>query len=84
MDLTILIKDRNEGRRVMFDGPPPRNAKVCVCFHEKRGRGIRYSRGYGGSQKSDPVPGYDRTPRMGTDIETQIRYVRTRSAMIYY
>ncbi len=63
-----------EGSRALFSGPRPRNVRTCLSVNEnKRGQGIRYSYGPGGSQKLDPIPAWQGKARMKTDIDAQIR-----------
>ncbi|KAI2779331.1 P-loop containing nucleoside triphosphate hydrolase protein [Daldinia loculata] len=78
IEQTILIEQREEAERVMFDGQPPENVAACLSFHDKkRGHGLRLSR-RGQSISTSPIaPSNDQKPRMKTeDVESQINYFK--------
>lgn len=55
-----------------------RNIKQCITIHpHNRQNGIVYMPGVNGGQKSNPIKGgRGGVPRMQSDIQAQIRYVR--------
>ncbi|KAK3936904.1 hypothetical protein QBC46DRAFT_295384 [Diplogelasinospora grovesii] len=76
MEQVILIPDRRRAEEVMFDGAPPRNVKMCLCFHDKkRGEGIRLTNT--GNMASTPVqPNPRLQPRMKADTASQIAHFK--------
>lgn len=77
IEQTILVENREEGERVMFDGRPPENVMACLSFHDKkRGWGLRLTN-RGGNIATSPMQPYDGKSRMKTDnIESQINYFK--------
>ncbi|KAF3061267.1 Structural maintenance of chromosomes protein 6 [Daldinia childiae] len=78
IEQTILVEQREEAERVMFDRQPPENVAACLSFHDKkRGHGLRLTR-RGQNMSTSPVtPSNDQKPRMKTeDIESQINYFK--------
>jgi chromosome segregation ATPase len=75
----LLVPDRYEGERIMFDHKPPPNAHSCLSFHDtKKGQGIILSQ-RGGNFSSSPVsidgPNQPiQKPRMKSDTEYQINH----------
>lgn len=71
----ILIKERVEAERVMFDGGrPPRNVSACICFHDgkdRRGHGLRLT-ARGGTTSTSPIRPSDGRPRMQSDSGRQL------------
>ncbi|KAI0098384.1 P-loop containing nucleoside triphosphate hydrolase protein [Daldinia grandis] len=78
IEQTILIEQREEAERVMFDGQPPENVAACLSFHDKRrGHGLRLARRGQNMSTSPVVPSNDQKPRMKTeDVESQINYYK--------
>ncbi|KZF18881.1 DNA repair protein Rad18 [Xylona heveae TC161] len=75
IEQTLLIEDREEAVRVMYDGSRPRNVKQCFCLQEnRRGWGLRFAFGRSGEPNSSPIEPRPGKPRMKTDIESQINY----------
>lgn len=72
----ILIEDRVEAQEVMFNGPLPRNVKMCFCHHDgKRNHGLMLmNKGGGSSLTTNPItPNPGQQPRMKTDMDAQIK-----------
>ncbi|KAI9752799.1 MAG: hypothetical protein M4579_005474 [Chaenotheca gracillima] len=77
IEQTILIEDREEANRVMFESMKPRNVKQCFCLHDtKRGWGVRLGYTRGVEASTSPMPPMNGAPRMKTDIESQISFQR--------
>ncbi|KAI0381060.1 P-loop containing nucleoside triphosphate hydrolase protein [Hypomontagnella monticulosa] len=78
IEQTILIEDRVEGQRVMFDGRPPENVAACLAFHDtRRGHGLRLSRNAHSISTNPITPNSRQKPRMKSDnIESQINYFK--------
>ncbi|KUJ10625.1 putative structural maintenance of chromosomes protein 6 [Mollisia scopiformis] len=79
IDQSILVKRREEGFRVMYQGPRPRNVRQCFCLHDSE-RGFGHRLGFTGSggvhQDITPISPPKHKPRMQTDIESQVSYQR--------
>jgi chromosome segregation ATPase len=77
IDQSILVQNRRDGMRIMFDGPKPANVKQCFCINDqKRGWGLRlgYMGRQGQNREISPIKPPQGKPRMKTDIESQIAY----------
>ncbi|RAK74372.1 DNA repair protein SMC6 [Aspergillus fijiensis CBS 313.89] len=69
----LLIEDLEEASSVLFDGQKPRNVKRCYCIdptNRRRGFHLSYSRN--GEPSQAPVPAYNGSPRMKSDLAYQI------------
>jgi chromosome segregation ATPase len=78
IEQTLLIENREEAMRVMYDQGKPRNVKQCFCINtNKRGWGFRlaYQRN-GFDQSVGPIQSTARPARMKTDVDSQISYQR--------
>lgn len=77
VEQTILIENREEGERVMFDGRPPENVVACLSVHDqKRGWGLRLTN-RGGNIGTSPIQPYGGESRMKTDDEdSQINFIK--------
>ncbi|PWY65950.1 DEAD-domain-containing protein [Aspergillus sclerotioniger CBS 115572] len=70
----LLIENLEEASSVLFDGQKPRNVARCYCIDQtNRRRGIHLSFSRTGEPSQAPVPAYNRSPRMRSDLESQIR-----------
>ena len=70
----LLIERLEEASSVLFDGVRPRNVKRCYCIDRKdKRRGIHLSYSRMGEPSQAPVPAYNGSPRMKSDLESQIR-----------
>ncbi|RAL06309.1 DNA repair protein SMC6 [Aspergillus ibericus CBS 121593] len=70
----LLIENLEEASSVLFDGQRPRNVARCYCIDKtNRRRGIHLSFSRTGEPSQAPVPAYNRSPRMRSDLESQIR-----------
>ncbi|KAI1105394.1 P-loop containing nucleoside triphosphate hydrolase protein [Jackrogersella minutella] len=78
IEQTILIEDRFEAERVMFDGQPPQNVAACLSFHDqKRGHGLRLTSRGGNIGTSPITPNYDQKSRMKSDdVESQVAFFK--------
>jgi len=48
IEKTVLMEQRTEAEKTMFDGPPPRNVKAIICFRTgDRGPGLRLTENNG-------------------------------------
>jgi chromosome segregation ATPase len=76
IDQSILVPNRSDGTRIMFDGPRPVNVRQCFCINDKkRGWGLRLGyMGHQGNREMSPVKPPQGKSRMKTDIESQIAY----------
>ncbi|KAL8289857.1 hypothetical protein RB597_001474 [Gaeumannomyces tritici] len=74
----ILVEKRLDAENVLFKGPPPRNVKACICFHDiKRGQGLRLTnRGGGSNLATAPVVPGSQKPRMKADMHAQVSQIR--------
>lgn len=74
----ILVEKRLDAENVLFKGPPPRNVKACICFHDtKRGQGLRLTnRGGGANLATAPVVPGPQKPRMKADVQAQVSQLR--------
>jgi chromosome segregation ATPase len=74
IEQTLLIQKRDDGHRVMFEGPRPYNVSQCYTMHDHNPHaGHRLAFMGQGNQEIQPVhirP--QQKPRMKTDIESQI------------
>ncbi len=68
----VLIKDADEARAFLFDGPRPHNVKAVVA-KVGTSAAMRYEFSGMGAQKTSPVPAYQGASHMTTDIRDQIR-----------
>ncbi|KAI0121623.1 P-loop containing nucleoside triphosphate hydrolase protein [Xylariales sp. AK1849] len=70
----LLVPTLTEGNRIMIDGQPPVNTKVCLVHHpderRKRGHGLLLSNKHGNLQ-STPVDSYAGRPRMKADSDLE-------------
>lgn len=70
----LLIEKLEEASSVLFDGQKPRNVKRCYCIDQTdRRRGIHLSYNRAGEPSQAPVPAYSGSPRMKSDLASQIR-----------
>lgn len=80
IEQSILIQDRREAHHTMYEGPQPRNVKQCFCINEaRRGWGLRFAYSGGGGareQGSTPMEPPNGPPRMKTDMDSQITYLK--------
>jgi len=77
IDQSILVQNRSDGMKIMFDGSKPANVKQCFCINDqKRGWGHRlgYMGRQGQNREISPIKPPQGKPRMKTDIESQISY----------
>ncbi|TAQ87344.1 hypothetical protein B7494_g4325 [Chlorociboria aeruginascens] len=77
IEQSLLIENRDDALRIMFQGAKPVNVKQCFTINtHKRGWGIRYSHSgrQNQNQSMDSISPTNRKPRMKTDIESQIAY----------
>jgi chromosome segregation ATPase len=77
IEQSILIPERPDAFKVMYEGPKPKNARQCFCLNRsERGWGLRlaYSGRGGVNQDMTPVPPPKNQPRMQTDVASQIAY----------
>ncbi|KAE8375322.1 hypothetical protein BDV26DRAFT_268123 [Aspergillus bertholletiae] len=73
----LLIEKLEEASSVLFDGQKPRNVKRCYCIDQTdRRRGIHLSYSRMGEPSQAPVPVYSGSPRMKSDLASQIRVQR--------
>ncbi|KAF7623335.1 hypothetical protein AFLA_010635 [Aspergillus flavus NRRL3357] len=73
----LLIEKLEEASSVLFDGQKPRNVKRCYCIDQTdRRRGIHLSYNRAGEPSQAPVPAYSGSPRMKSDLASQIRVQR--------
>ncbi|KAE8131136.1 P-loop containing nucleoside triphosphate hydrolase protein [Aspergillus pseudotamarii] len=73
----LLIEKLEEASSVLFDGQKPRNVKRCYCIDQTdRRRGIHLSYNRVGEPSQAPVPVYSGSPRMKSDLASQIRVQR--------
>ncbi|RDL32494.1 Uncharacterized protein BP5553_08950 [Venustampulla echinocandica] len=79
IEQSLLISSREEGSKIMFDGPKPRNVRQCFTLHDKR-RDVGHRLGWmGRNSNSEIIPVHynlRRRPRMKTDVDSQIAYQR--------
>ncbi|KAL7620002.1 Structural maintenance of chromosomes protein 6 [Parahypoxylon ruwenzoriense] len=78
IEQTILIGDREEAERVMFDGQQPKNVAGCLAFHDaKRGHGLRLTRRRDDFSTSPITPSLDQKSRMkSNDVESQVNFFK--------
>ncbi|KAB8076691.1 P-loop containing nucleoside triphosphate hydrolase protein [Aspergillus leporis] len=73
----LLIERLEEASSVLFDGRKPNNVKRCYCIDQTdRRRGVHLSYNRAGEPNQGPVPVYDGSPRMKSDLASQIRIQR--------
>ncbi|PKX91567.1 DNA repair protein SMC6 [Aspergillus novofumigatus IBT 16806] len=73
----LLIERLEDASSVLFDGPRPKNVKRCYCIDgTDRRRGIHLSYSRTGDPSQAPVQAYNGSPRMKSDLESQIRIQR--------
>ncbi|KAI2634515.1 hypothetical protein GGS21DRAFT_518157 [Xylaria nigripes] len=72
----LLIDNRVEAERVMFDSKPPQNSGTCLTFHDtKRGHGLRLT--HLSNLGTSPItPNMPLKPRMKTDQDSQVNYYK--------
>ena len=71
----VLIRDRKEAIDTM-NAEKLRNVKQCFSFNIRPGEAVRLAYGYGGGLSQSHQPAFNGSPRMKTDIEYQIKWVR--------
>ncbi|KAI2464503.1 P-loop containing nucleoside triphosphate hydrolase protein [Annulohypoxylon bovei var. microspora] len=78
IEQTILIENREEAERVMFDGQQPENVAACLSSHDmKRGHGLRLTRRGRNFGTSPITPNHDQKSRMKSDdVESQINFFK--------
>jgi chromosome segregation ATPase len=77
IEQSILVPDRQNGIRIMFDGPRPKNVRQCFCINDrKRAWGFRlgYIGGQSHNREQSPIQPPKGKPKMKTQIESQILY----------
>ncbi|KAI1438183.1 hypothetical protein GGR50DRAFT_691650 [Xylaria sp. CBS 124048] len=75
IDQVLLIENRVEAEKVMFDGPP-QNSGSCLAFHDrKRGHGLRITN-LANLGTSPITPNGSQRPRMKTDQDSRVQYYR--------
>ncbi|BDD63230.1 hypothetical protein MAP00_008150 [Monascus purpureus] len=73
----LLIENLEEATSVLFDSQRPRNVKRCYCIDpSNRRRGIHLSYSRSGEPSQAPVPAFNGSPRMKSDLASQIRIQR--------
>ncbi|GAQ04879.1 structural maintenance of chromosomes protein 6 [Aspergillus lentulus] len=73
----LLIERLEDASSVLFDGQRPKNVKRCYCIDRTdRRRGIHLSYSRTGDPSQAPVQAYNGSPRMKSDLESQIRIQR--------
>ncbi|KAH1786680.1 hypothetical protein KXW64_003998 [Aspergillus fumigatus] len=73
----LLIERLEDASSVLFDGQRPKNVKRCYCIDRTdRRRGIHLSYSRTGDPIQAPVQAYNGSPRMRSDLESQIRIQR--------
>ncbi|KAF4222563.1 hypothetical protein CNMCM5878_003601 [Aspergillus fumigatiaffinis] len=73
----LLIERLEDASSVLFDGQRPKNVKRCYCIDRTdRRRGIHISYSRTGDPSQAPVQAYNGSPRMKSDLESQIRIQR--------
>ncbi|RHZ53073.1 DNA repair protein SMC6 [Aspergillus thermomutatus] len=73
----LLIERLEDASSVLFDGQRPKNVKRCYCIDPTdRRRGIHLSYSRTGDPSQAPVQAYNGSPRMKSDLESQIRIQR--------
>lgn len=79
IEQSLLINSREEGSKIMFDGPKPRNVRQCFTLHDSR-RDVGHRLAWmGRNSNSEITPVHynmRRQPRMKTDVDSQIAYQR--------
>lgn len=70
----LLVEKLEEASSILFDGPRPRNVKRCYSIDEAdKRRGIHLSYSRTGDPNQAPVQAYGGSPRMKSDLDSQIR-----------
>ncbi|KAF7164957.1 hypothetical protein CNMCM5623_009335 [Aspergillus felis] len=73
----LLIERLEDASAVLFDGQRPKNVKRCYCIDRTdRRRGIHLSYSRTGDPSQAPVQAYNGSPRMKSDLESQMRIQR--------
>lgn len=72
IEQTLLIENREKAVELLNRSRLP-NAKQCFTMNTRAGEGLRLAYGYNGTVGSNYIPAFRGTPRMGTDIEYQIK-----------
>lgn len=73
IDQTILVADRREAIRIMYDGPRPQKVKHCFTIHDsQKDKGFRVAFSGGSGRDISPVYPPKGRSRMQTDTESQI------------
>ncbi|KAI0414596.1 P-loop containing nucleoside triphosphate hydrolase protein [Xylaria grammica] len=82
IEQTLLIENRAEAERVMFDGLPE-NSGACLAFQErKKGHGTRITNIRGNLSTSPITTNLGNKPRMKTDQDSQVRYYKDLTAQL--
>lgn len=71
----MLTEHRDDGVAAL-EGPNQHKVKQCFTLNKKAGSGLRLSLGYGGGLVQTYIEPFRGIPRMNTDLEYQIKYVR--------
>ncbi|KAH9904593.1 P-loop containing nucleoside triphosphate hydrolase protein [Xylariomycetidae sp. FL2044] len=76
IEQVLLIEEREEAERVMYDHGPPANVASCLTFNDGNTRkGLRLVWRNANNQSTSPVdPDNNQKPRMKSDVETEIQY----------
>jgi len=78
IEQSLLVWDRKEAYKVMFEGPRPRNVKCCFTMHDTNksaGHRFAFTGRNGSSQEMAPIMmRLNSRPRMKTDAESQMRF----------
>ncbi len=73
----ILIPERRRAEDVMFNGPPPRNVKACLCNHDKRrGEGLRLTSNHGNFSTTPVQSNPNLRQRIQADSRSQVAFHR--------
>ena len=77
IEQVILITERTRAEEVMFNGPPPRNVKACVCKHDrKRDEGLRLTNINSNIGTSPIQSNPNLRQRMKADSRSQVAFLR--------
>lgn len=75
IEQTLLIENRNDGVAAL-EGDKSRNVRQCYTLNNQAGSGLRLGYGYGGTLSQSFLDPFRGIPRMKTDVEYQIKYVK--------
>ncbi|KAK0714317.1 P-loop containing nucleoside triphosphate hydrolase protein [Apiosordaria backusii] len=78
IEQVLLIPKRTTAQNVMFDGAPPRNVKMCLCFNDSRNSknaGFRLTNS-GSSLQTNPVNNRREQKRLKTESGSQIAFLK--------